>query len=88
MNNNVGPFDFLFCNKCNRHVGDCFFLAHYRVSTDDKATGVDRKNRVAPHVRVEANLKCSFCEGPLIQKYVSVAVTIVMEAKPEGESRE
>jgi hypothetical protein len=73
----IGPFDFLFCKACNKHVGMNFALKNYSADIDkSKITDQDRQNRVAPVVNVKATPFCIECNGPLIQKWISVIVNI------------
>lgn len=81
----VGPFEFLFCEKCNRHVER--YMLDYK---DLKAVKVgdlsdeDRKKRVAPTIHFKVLPRCVDCNMQLIQKYVTVKGTINMN---EGEKK-
>ena len=77
MSTVVEPLAFLFCNKCDTHVVDNFYLGDHKVEIDQKAmTDEDRKKRVAPVVHVKAKPKCSKCDSYLVQKYVVVKGTL------------
>lgn len=69
----VQPFDFLFCENCDKHVG-----MNYKFDFEmDKMTESDRTKRMCPIVRWRAI--CEVCKGPLCQKYITVTVNIKVD---------
>lgn len=71
----IGPLDFLYCIKCDRHVDS--YLPEMKVDIDKKAMSEeDKMNRVAPVVNVSMRPICLNCRTPLIQKFVSVTVEV------------
>jgi hypothetical protein len=70
----VRPLDFLFCPKCEKHIGNQFYLQNISVKTR-QATEEERKNRVAT-IDIKARPVCSKCSTPVIQKYVYVKGTV------------
>lgn len=72
----IGPFDFLFCEKCNRHVGDKWYFYHklkrYTTMTPDQ--------RQSPVLRVKRIPHCFECDTALIQKYVTIECNVEAHA--------
>jgi hypothetical protein len=73
----VGQLDFLFCEKCDRHVGDSFYLKQIQVSSRP-LTEEEKKKRVAPIIDIKAKPMCGVCESPLVQKYVVIKGTVTI----------
>lgn len=74
----VGPFDFLFCKRCNKHIDRPPVLQ--QDMDFGTLTAEDRRNRVAPNVNIKLTPTCPDCRGPLVQKYISVIVNIPGDA--------
>lgn len=72
----VGPFDFLYCKKCERHL-DRNPILDFRIDAIDyKMSRRGRAERVAPKVNFEVIPTCPDCRGRVIQKYVTVVVNL------------
>lgn len=71
----VEPLDYLFCEKCNKHVSTKFHLDGMVVGKKEP-TAEDRAKRVAPEVFIKIWPICMVCRTKLIQKFVWVEFQI------------
>jgi hypothetical protein len=73
----VGPLDFLYCEKCEEHIKSAPLFAYEMDHlVVPPMTTEERQRRIAPEIAFKIKPLCPVCEGPLIQKYVSVTVNI------------
>lgn len=75
IDDGVGPLDFLFCERCNKHLEERPGM-DWEVQPLEPLSDADRQARICPTIYVKGFPVCPKCGSRVAQKYVSVSVVI------------
>lgn len=74
----VGPFHFLFCESCNKHLSE-YPSMRLDVLGMGERTEQEKAQRVSPGIKITMRPHCPDCGSKCIQKYVTITVTVPSE---------